>query len=261
MHQRLKRFSHRASNDRGLGTGCDVRIRLIVAVTAIVAVVMSTRIWFGLIALGCCLAGLAAARTPPRTLARRLLEPLALAALVLLTRTFMTGKTPIARVDLGFWRLTATREGFLGGALIACRILGSVGIMVMLSKNSSIPELFAALRWAGVPHLGIELAMLMYRYLYVFLEQAGCVLSAQRVRLGYSGLRRSFRSVGGLAGIVILRSLDQAEKSHEAMVARGYRGCLPLPFLPPLSRRQLAIACVGLALIATAYALAERWPL
>ncbi|HKI16879.1 MAG TPA: cobalt ECF transporter T component CbiQ [Isosphaeraceae bacterium] len=261
MHQLHELFSHGAPHDRGLGAGCDVRTRLIVALAAIVAVVMSTRIAFGLIALGCSLTGLAAVRTPPKALACRMIGPLALATVVSLTRTFMTGTTPIAHIHLGFWQLTATREGFLEGALIASRVLGSIGIMMLLCQNNSMPELFAALRWAKVPHIGIEIAVLMYRYLYVFFEQAGCVVSAQRVRLGYSGLRRSFQSVGSLAGLVILRSLDQAEKSHEAMMARGYRGCLPLPSLPSLSRRQLTIACVGVALIAMAYSLAERWPL
>ena len=101
----------------------------------------------------------------------------------------------------------------------------------------------------------------MYRYLHVFLEQAACVRSAQRVRLGYGNLRRSFQSLGSLAGMVVLRSLDQAEKSHEAMTARGYCGHLPLPAMPRLPWRQAVVAGSGVAVIAMAYILAERWPL
>ncbi len=173
----------------------------------------------------------------------------------------MTGTTPVASIDLGFWRLIATREGLLGGALIACRVLGAVGIVMVLCQTTPTQELFAALSWAKVPHTWIEIAALMYRYLYILLEQAACVVSAQRVRLGYCGLRRSFQSLGSLTGIVILRSLDQAEKSHEAMMARGYRGRLPLPRLPSLPWRQWVLAGLGVMLIATSYWLAERWPL
>ncbi len=60
--------------------------------------------------------------------------------------------------------------------------------------------------------------------------------------------------------MVILRSLDQAEKSHEAMTARGYQGRLPLPALPALPWRQVAVACGGVAVIAAVFVLAERWP-
>ena len=55
-------------------------MRLIVALAAIVAVVMSTCIWFGLVALGVLRGGLAALGTSPKTFASRLLGPLALAA-------------------------------------------------------------------------------------------------------------------------------------------------------------------------------------
>ena len=121
--------------------------------------------------------------------------------------------------------------------------------------------MLAALRWASVPHTWIEIAMLMYRYLHILFEQAASVVSAQSVRLGYSGLRRSFQSLGSLAGMVILRSLDQAEKSHEAMMARGYRGRLPLPACRRC-RGGKGVACVGRdRSLPRPISLAERWPL
>ena len=241
--------------------GCDIRVRLIVAVTAIVAIVISKNIGFGLIALACSLVCLAVLRTPPKLLVHRLFGPLVLAVLVLLLRTFMTGAVPMAAIDLGFCRLTATREGFWGGALIASRILGSFGIVMIFCQGAPAAEILAALRWARVPGTWIEIAVLMYRYLHIFFEQANCVVSAQRIRLGYSNLRRSYQSLGNLAGMVVLRSLDQAEKSHEAMTARGYRGHLPLPAMPRLPWRQAAVAGTGVVVIAAAYILAERWPL
>lgn len=240
--------------------GYDVRVRWALGLTAILAVAASNRIAFGLLAWTGSLIVLAAARTPLRVVVHRLIGPLSLAAVVFLARTFLTGTTPVAEVDLGFCRLTATREGLLGGTLIASRVLGALGVAAVLCRNTSIQELSATLHWARVPGVWIEIALLMHRYLHVFSDQAVRVVSAQKVRLGYSGCRQSFRSAGSLAGMVILHSLDQAEKSHEAMVARGYRGFLPLPLLPSLSRRQTAIICVGAAMIVAAYALAERWP-
>ena len=250
-----------SSTGSGLLPGCDIRVRWIVGLTAIVATVMSTSIVFGLVALACSLAGAAAVRMPPKIVAMRLYGPLVLGAFVLLLRTLMTGATPMATIDLGLCRLTATREGFGSGVLIACRILGSVGIAMTLCQGTPAAETLATLRWARAPRTWIEVAVLMYRYLHIFFEQAACVTSAQRVRLGYSNLRRSFQSLGSLAGMVLLRSLDQAEKSHEAMLARGYQGRLPVPLLPPLPWRQAALACSGVVVIAVAYLLAERWPL
>ncbi len=259
MHRLHDLFSAGGSPRQGLPAGCDIRVRLVLAVPAIVAVVASTRIEFGLAALGCSLGTLAAARTPSRTILHQLTGPVILAAIVVTARAFLTGTTPAADLNLGCCRLTATREGLWGGLLIASRVLGSLGIVMVLCRGTTMHELSAALRWFRVPQAWIEIALLMYRYLHLFLAQAGAVVAAQRVRLGYGSLRKSFQSAGTLAGIVVLRSLDQARRSHEAMIARGYHGSLPLPSLPPLSRSQRAVACLGLVFLVAAYALAERW--
>ena len=240
--------------------GGDVRVRWAVGLTAILAVAASNRIALGLLAWAVSTIVLAAMRVSPTLLLRRMIGPLGLAAVVFLARALLTGTTPVGEVDLGFCRLTATREGVLGGALVASRVLGGLGVATVLIRNTSIQELSAALHWAKAPDAWIEIALLMHRYLHLFADQAVRIVSAQKVRLGYSGRRQSFRSAGSLAGMVVLHSLDQAQRSHEAMVARAYRGFLPLPSLPRLSRRQTAIACLGVAIIAAAYALAERWP-
>jgi cobalt/nickel transport system permease protein len=258
MHHIQGLFARGSATRGRLWDACDVRVRFVVGLTAVVAVVMSTRLWFGLAALVCCLIVATATRAPFTVLARRLVGPLLLAIFIGLVRAFSSGSTPLCSVDLGPWRLTAYGEGLRDGLLIACRVLGSFGIVMVLCQGTPALEIFAAMRWAKVPRTWLEVAILMYRYLYVLFEQAMSVTAAQKVRLGYATWRRSVHSLGNLAGIVILRSLDQTEKSHEAMVARGYQGRLPLPSLPPLPALQKAAAVVGVALVATAFLLAER---
>ena len=246
MHHLYALFSAGGSPDRHALAGCDVRVRLMVALAATVAVVMSTCGWFGLIALVCCVVGLAALGTSPKAFASRLLGPLALAAVVFLTRAFMTGTTPMASIELGVWHLTATREGVLGGALIACRVLGSVGIVMVLCQTTPTRGI------VGRPELGQSAAHLDRN------RRADVPLSLHPV--GAGGLRRfgadgsawdtagcgdRFNRWASLAGIVILRSLDQAEKSHEAMMARGYRGRLPLARLAVIAAGAKGIASLG----------------
>lgn len=259
MHHVQELFSPLPDHRRSLLAGWDIRVRLVLALAAILAVVLSNCPWFGLGAAGCCLVALAATRPPFSMILHRLLGPLILASLIFVTQALLTGSTPVADFDLGPFRLTATREGLARGALIASRVLGSLGIVTLLCRDASMHELAAALRWGRVPNTWIEIALLMHRYLHVFAAQAACVASAQKVRLGYSRLRGSFQSAGSLAGLVALRSLDQAERTHEAMLARGYRGALPLPSLPPLSGSQTALAAVGVTMIVAAYALTERF--
>jgi energy-coupling factor transporter transmembrane protein EcfT len=58
------------------------------------------------------------------------------------------------------------------------------------------------------------------------------------VRLGYSSLRKAWTSAGIVGGTVIVRSMDQAVRTHEAMMVRGYTGEIPFEKVPALARRE-----------------------
>jgi cobalt/nickel transport system permease protein len=243
---------------RGLLAGRDVRVTLIVAFAAILAVVLSRHVWLPLGTAACC-AIMLVTRMPLRQVVWRLAAPLAIAALVCMLQGLMTGKTPLVGFNIGPWRPALTREGLASGALIGSRVLGSMSVIFVLCLAAPAHEIFAALRWAKMPRTWIEIGMLMYRYTFTLSEQAASAMSAQRVRLGYAGLGRSLRSLGSLAGIVALRSIDQAERTHEAMLARGYHGPLPCPALRPLGRRDRSIMIAAVAAIALLLLAAERW--
>ena len=104
------------------------------------------------------------------------------------------------------------------------RVLGSVSVVLLLSSVTPAHRIFHSLRWLGVPRGWVEIATLMYRYIFTLLDQTADVLAAQRVRLGYSGLKRSLVSLGVLTGAVIVQSLEQATRTYEAMSLRGYQG-------------------------------------
>ena len=260
MHHLSELHASPPPSQGNLLAGCDIRLRLIVALAAIVAVLMSTRPWFPLAAATACVLGLKVSGVPLGKVVSRLAGPLALAAVLWMLQMFATGHTSLFAFGVGPWQIVATTEGFARGVLLAARVLDSVAIVMTACMGTPTPELFAALRWARMPRTAIEIAALMYRYIFILFQQAVSVVSAQRVRLGYGNLRQSLRSLGNLAGIVMLRSLDQAEKSHEAMVARGYQGTLPLPGLRPLTKRQWAFAGGGSMFLVLAYLFVERGP-
>ena len=164
--------------DRSAGR-CDVRVNLSLAVATILAVVVSTRVWLPLGAAACGFAFLAASRMRLRELAGRMAAPLAVAVAVVLLEGLMTGTTPAATLDLGPCRLVATEEGLRHGGLLAARVLGSIGVLLVLCRSTPAEQIFAALRWARVPRTWIEIAMLMHRYIFTLFELAAGIRAAQ----------------------------------------------------------------------------------
>jgi len=66
--------------------------------------------------------------------------------------------------------------------------------------------------------------LLVYRYIFVLLDEVITMREAQRIRLGYRNWKSSLKSVIDLGGNLILRAYDRAERVYEAMVVRGYAG-------------------------------------
>ena len=66
-------------------------------------------------------------------------------------------------------------------------------------------EIFSILSPSQAPDVILELSMLIYRYIFVLMDQAMMINSAQTTRLGHASLRGSFHSFSMLADWSFLR--------------------------------------------------------
>ena len=112
-----------------------------------------------------------------------------------------------------------------------------------------------AARFFRCPPVLVELALIMYRYIFLLLEEGGRFRTAQKARLGFVDFRSGLSSAATLGGMLVLRTYDRAERSFAAMRCRGYRGALTN--LPPgkLQGRDWAVLVVGLGVLAGLYAI------
>ena len=78
--------------------------------------------------------------------------------------------------------MSFTVEGVAAGAELGLVVLAGVMLMLILGLTTPLPALLSALRWYRVPALLVEIGMLMYRYLFLFVEEAGRMRQAQRLR-------------------------------------------------------------------------------
>jgi len=233
-------------------TRTDPRVTLTIALGALAAVVTSEGGVLPLAVLALCLGGAAALGIPLRLAAARLAAPLMIVAVLIVLKGFLTGTTPLFGFTLGTWTLTATAEGFREGGILGARVLGAMAVVFLLSAVTPAHRIFQALRRFGLSRDWLEIAILMYRYIFVLMDRAAALAAAQRLRLGYGTPRRALASSATLAGATILRSIDQAGRTHAAMRLRGYRGAMPFGPLPALHRRDRWILILALGLISAA---------
>jgi len=227
----------------------DARIKLLVVLSLLVMVLSYKGTLFPVIIAAGCFAVCRRMGIPLRILLLRMAQPLFLALVILLLKLFFSGKDAMFVISFpassfSLLTLTGHRDGLIEGIRITSRIIGGVSLIVMLGFATPFTEFAAALSWLRVPKPFIEVMMFAYRYLFMFLEDAATIYSAQKNRLGYAGIRTGLNSFGVLAGSLVLRGFEQSQKTADAMLQRGYTGDMPLLKGKPLSTVELAVAAL-----------------
>ncbi len=169
----------------------------------------------------CVTATLLVARVPVRTYAKVTLVPAAFVCI---------GVVPLLiSISLGgpwLLRLGVTDDG-AGLALgVALRALAGLASMLFLALSTPLPQILQALRRLGVPAVVVEVAALVYRSIWTFVETVAATRRAQAARLGYRSLRRSYHSLGMLTASFFGRSLQRARALENGLAARNWHGDL-----------------------------------
>jgi len=108
---------------------------------------------------------------------------------------------------------------------VAGKALTVLTLMLVLLAAAPLEDTLKAAHALRVPGLLIQLAVLSYRYLFVLAAELGRLRVALRVR-GYRNRanRHSYRTVGHVAGTLLVRGYERAERVGQAMRCRGFRG-------------------------------------
>jgi len=182
--------------------------------------------------------------------------PFVLAALPVI---FTLQGSPLFSLSLGKWTLVASWEGLARFASIAVKSWISVQAAIVLAASTPFPDLLVAMRAIGVPRLMVAIFGLMWRYLFVLVDETLRLLRARAARSGESELPGTksggrlvwrARVTGGMAGSLFLRAYERSDRIYMAMLSRGYDGEVHTLPLPGLKRWHWLLLAGGLALFA-----------
>lgn len=240
-------------------TRMDARGKMIIAAALLGAAIASRTMLTPLLVMTFSVSTILVLGIPARFVLLRLAAPLGMVSVLLVLQTLLTPGTVLFSFPIAGREIAASWEGLRQGLLVGARVLGAVSVMLLLGAVTPAYKIFHALKWFGMPEGWVEIALLVYRYTFALLEETADVASAQIARLGYSSVRRAVRSMGILVGTVITRSIDQALRTHEAMVLRGYQGSIPFGPAQRMRRADRIAVMMAIALITACYLTLEWW--
>ena len=149
-------------------------------------------------------------------------------------------------------------EGANLALLLIARTFGGMCSLFFIALTTPMIEIFSVLKFLGLPVFLVELSMLMYRYIFVFVDQAAMIHNAQVMRLGDAGVKNSLNSFAMLCSVLFLRSWEQGERLIVAMDARCYDGKLDLMEQAERAKPRAILAVAVYLAAATAIAVLTR---
>lgn len=162
------------------------------------------------------------ARLPPRWFLQRL------AALALFLAVF-TLPLPWLLTDYGpAWSwgfLHFSPRGVWVALLLCAKAVTIVTLLLIVQATAPLETNLKAAHALRIPGLLVQLGLLTYRYVFVLADELARLRIALRVR-GYKNRanRHSYRTAGHVAGTLLVRGYERAERVGQAMRCRGFDG-------------------------------------
>jgi cobalt/nickel transport system permease protein len=114
--------------------------------------------------------------------------------------------------------------GWVSFTSILLRFALTVSAALVLVASAGLPAICWGLQQLGVPRVFTLQLLFLHRYAVVLTGEASRMRMAHDLRAGGGGLR--LPHYASLTGHLLLRSLDRAQRIHQAMMARGFNGQL-----------------------------------
>lgn len=247
MHNHI--LNYELSEAQGSSKRMDARVKIVCAVTAILALMFFTHWQTALVLTAACIFIAALSHVKMQFYLRKLLYPSYIIAVISVIQLFTYGSTIIAKTPL--LSLPIFAEGMWFGILIASRCIGAISVLALLTQTTPIVEIVKALAWFHVPSALLDITLLTLRCIFILSEEAETIHRAQESRCGYSksaGYLGRLRNYAMLLGMLFVRSYNRAMLMGNAMISRCYKGDRGLFIFKrrPISTRE---ALYGLALI------------
>jgi cobalamin biosynthesis protein CbiM/cobalt ECF transporter T component CbiQ len=206
--------------------------------------------WCLLIALIVSVAAIAGAQIPPRSWVAVLSIPVSFAVLTAMGILLQFGGTP------SHFGVSIDGNGFPTALGLLVRSFAAICCLAFIGWTTPLMELIPIGARAGVPIVLVDLALMIYRFLFVMTTTLTEMLRAQSWRLGRADYRSRMRAASLLAGSLFIRCIHRVRRLEEGIEARGYDGHLWV-LAPEHAASPLVIG--GTLALQAAVLLAGRW--
>ncbi len=140
---------------------------------------------------------------------------------------------------------------------VTVKMILCVGAAVWLSGTTPFTQLLEALRKLKVPSLLTIMLSFMFRYLFVLAEEAVRMSRAYQSRCPRKQTLKDAENIGRLAGALMLRTYNRAERIYLAMLSRGFSGEFRTLSVQKMTFADIAFLALFVGLVAAIFVVTQ----
>ncbi|WP_170075454.1 cobalt ECF transporter T component CbiQ [Paraclostridium dentum] len=107
---------------------------------------------------------------------------------------------------------------------ILLRAMSCIISIYFLILTTPFNQLIIVLKKLHIPHTLIELMILIYRFIFIFIEEAEEIYKSQQLKFGYTNLRTSYNSMSLLIKTLFFRMMRRYEDMSISLDIKLYDG-------------------------------------
>ncbi len=137
-------------------------------------------------------------------------------------------------------------DALLPAGRVALRSFACVSALIWLALTTPLTDILQLLRRLGMGSEISDIALMMFRFIWLTLDCVESGVNSQANRLGYATYRGGLKSMGMLLASLLPRVLSRARRLEAGLAARGYTGELRFVELQRAVSRPRQLLIVGL---------------
>jgi cobalt/nickel transport system permease protein len=168
-------------------------------------------------------------KTPITRVVKLMAIPMAFMCLSVLTLVFYEiprGVEPIFAIPIGTSNWGITPQSLTTGLQVSLKAIASLICLYFLILTTPMTAILSILKGWSFLKLIVELMELTYKMIFLLYDTTSRIYNAQKTRLGYDGVKASFRDLSVLASMAFKRAFKRSDALYTALEARGYEGDL-----------------------------------
>ncbi len=148
---------------------------------------------------------------------------------------------------LSFGEFTIT-GGWVSFASLMLKFILTVGAALLLIATTGFPAICMALEKMGAPKIFTIQLLMLYRFLFVLIEEGIRMIRAHTLR-SFSDKRIAIKTFLQLLGNLLLRTIDRAQRIHMSMLSRAFTGEIRLARTLGFTYREMIFLVFSLTMI------------